>query len=156
MFNRIRLEVTAGAALALALAAFLIAMRDSSSPVETADQPGSSPASAAVEPLPKDAVGVQIVDFAYEPEPVRVQAGQPVGWTNRDSTPHTVTARDKSWGSVLMDTGETYIFSFGEPGVYEYICELHLPRLGLQFAVPAGERLAGGGGRGMQGTIIVE
>jgi plastocyanin len=146
MFNRIRLEITAAAALALALAAFLIAMRDTSSPAETADQAA----------LPTNATAVQIAKFAYAPEPVRVQAGRPVAWTNLDSTPHTVTAEDNSWDSGLMDQGETFVLTFDEPGVYEYICALHPPRLGLQFAAPAGEALAGGGGHGMRGTVIVE
>jgi plastocyanin len=146
MFNRIRLELTAAAALALALAALLIAMRDASSPAETAER--AAP--------PQNATAVRITKFTYNPDPIRVERGQAVAWTNRDLAPHTVTAEDNSWDSGLMDQGETFVLTFDEPGVYEYICALHPPRLGLQFAAPDGEKLAGGGGHGMRGSVIVE
>ena len=55
-----------------------------------------------------------------------------------------------------MKQGETYVTILDEPGVYVYICELHPPRHGAIFGAPPGTKLVGGGGRGMQGTIIVE
>ena len=39
---------------------------------------------------------VAIVDVAYQPGSILVQAGDTVTWTNTGSTPHTVTADDGS------------------------------------------------------------
>ena len=161
MLHRIRLEVTVAAALAIAIAALVLALRS--------DDPGTTPAAVADETanaaeesvaanlVPEGAAEVDIAAFAYNPEPVRVQAGTTVVWTNRDGgVPHTVTASDGSWDSKIMDLSDTFAMTFDEPGTYVYICTLHPPRQGIGFAAPEGTKLVGGGGQGMQGTIIVE
>ena len=112
--------------------------------------------SVAANVVPEGAVEVVISAFTYNPDPVRVRVGEPVVWTNRDGgVPHTVTA-PKGWDSKIMEWGDTFSMTFDEPGVYVYICTLHPPRQGISFAPPPGEELAGGGGQGMQGTVIVE
>jgi plastocyanin len=40
---------------------------------------------------------VDIADFAYDPDPVTVEAGGKVIWLNRDSAPHTASAKDGSF-----------------------------------------------------------
>lgn len=158
MLHRIRLELSVLAALAVAIAALVLAMRGGGSePAAVVQEPaGRAEVGVIVDFVPKGAVEVDIIDFAYSPEPVRVRAGSPIAWTNLDAAPHTVTARDGRWGSEMLDRGETVVLTFDEPGVYAYICELHPPRLGAIFGAPEGAKLVGGGGRGMQGTIIVE
>ena len=161
MWHRIRLEMTVAAALAIAIGALVVALRNGDSGAATVavvDEPAAvAEGSVAANVVPEGAVKVQISAFTYQPEPVRVQAGEPVVWTNRDGgVPHTVTATDGSWDSKIMEMGDTFSMTFDEPGVYVYICTLHPPRQGISFAPPAGEELAGGGGLGMQGTVIVE
>lgn len=161
MWHRIRLEMTVAAALAIAIAALVVALRNGdsgSATVAVVDEPADvAEESVAADLVPEGAVEVQISAFTFIPEPVRVQAGEPVMWTNRDGgVPHTVTATDGSWDSEIMELGDTFSMTFDEPGVYVYICTLHPPRQGISFAPPEGEELAGGGGKGMQGTVIVE
>src|SRR5680860_1132712 len=56
-------------------------------------EPGDDSADGGSAPAPSgDAARsekVEIVDFAYEPDPVTVEEGGKVTWINRDSDPHT-------------------------------------------------------------------
>ena len=157
MLHRIRMEVSVAAAIVIAIAALVLAIRDDgSTPAAVVQEPVSEAAEAvAIDLAPKGAVEVDIIDFAYSPDPVRVHVGTLIAWTNQDRALHTVTARDGSWDSKIMAQGDTFTMTFDEPGVYVYICELHPPRHGIGLA-PAGVKLVGGGGGGMQSTIIVE
>lgn len=96
---------------------------------------------------------VDVVDNAFEPPSPTVTAGDEVTWTSSGSNPHTVTADDGSFDSnpdcgafadaasgACMDGGESFAFTFDEPGEYAYYCKLH----------------GGPGGVGMAGTITVE
>jgi plastocyanin len=87
---------------------------DESSPSETTP-PGD------LERSPK----VAIVDFAYDPEPVRVEAGGKVIWQNGDSAPHTATADDGSFDTGTLEEGKLKSESFKEPGTFTYFCEIH-------------------------------
>ena len=158
MLHRIRLELSVLATLAVAIAALVLAIRAGGpEAVSVAQEATNSEPEVAVDFVPKGAVEVDIVDFAYNPEPVRVQAGTPIAWTNFDAAPHTATADDGAWGSQVLGKGETWVTTFDEPGVYVYICKLHPPRQATFYGAPEGTALVGGGGGiGMQGTIIVE
>lgn len=68
---------------------------------------------------------VDIVDFNYKPENLKVSAGTTVTFTNSDKFAHTVTAKDKSFDSGNMDEGDTFEHTFDEPGTYDYICSIH-------------------------------
>ena len=82
------------------------------------------------------AVTVDIQDFAYNPDPVTIAAGESITWTNQDEAPHTATASDRDiLQSGTLQQGDSYTQSFDTAGTYEYFCEFHA---------------------GMNGTIIVE
>ena len=68
---------------------------------------------------------VEIVDFAYDPDPVTIQTGGKVTWINRDAEPHTATADDASFDTGTLKEGKLKSESFKEPGTYRYICEIH-------------------------------
>ena len=68
---------------------------------------------------------VEIVDFAYDPDPTTIQAGGKVTWINRDSAPHTATADDGSFDTGTIDQGKLKSESFKQPGTYTYICTIH-------------------------------
>jgi plastocyanin len=70
-------------------------------------------------------VDVAIEDFTYAPGNLRVPVGATVTWTNRDSAPHTATARDKSWDTGTLSKGERSSLTFDEPGEYAYYCTIH-------------------------------
>lgn len=68
---------------------------------------------------------VEIEDFAYEPDPVTIEAGGKVIWVNRDSAPHTATAEDGSFDTGTLEEGKLKSEGFKEPGTYAYICSIH-------------------------------
>jgi manganese oxidase len=83
---------------------------------------------------------MDIVGFAFEQPVVRVKAGSTVTWTNRDEAPHTVTsgrptdapasrAFDSTGmaegGMEMLMQGDSWSFTFDEPGEYEYFCLPH-------------------------------
>ena len=84
----------------------------------------------------------------FEPAQVSVPAGETVVWTNNDSVGHTVTADDGSFdshpscgsiGGACMTKGQTFQFTFSQPGTVAYHCRIH----------------GGPGGKGMAGTVTV-
>jgi nitrite reductase (NO-forming) len=62
----------------------------------------------------------------YTPNVLMVPLGTTVTWTNNDpGMPHTVTAVDGSFDSGVMQTGQTWSYTFDKPGDFEYFCTLH-------------------------------
>jgi plastocyanin len=88
-----------------------------------------------------NAVSVTIDNFVFEPSRLTIKAGTTVSWTNRDDIPHAVVAKDRTFKSKVMDTGESYSFTFATPGEYTYFCSLH-PHMTATIVV---EAAAGGG-----------
>lgn len=157
MVHTIRVEATVLAALVIAVSALVVAMRASGSEsVSVAQEAVGGQPVTVLEAAPEGAKRIDIVNFVYDPDPVRVKVGEAVVWENFDDAPHTVTAEDASWGSGRLNNGEAVVLSFSEPGTYTYICALHPPLLGLPAGGADGGTFLGGGGAGMQGTIIVE
>jgi plastocyanin len=81
------------------------------------------------EPPPPPAADVDVrVDMRqieYAPREIRIRAGQTVEWYNSDPVVHTVTARDESWGSELIEEGERFVHRFDSAGTFEYYCLPH-------------------------------
>jgi plastocyanin len=70
-------------------------------------------------------VKVEISNFTYNPDPVRVQAGGKVTWLNQDSVSHTATADDGSFDTGTIDEGKLKSETFKQPGTFTYHCEIH-------------------------------
>ena len=68
---------------------------------------------------------VEIVDFAYDPDPVTIEEGGKVIWQNEDSAPHTATADDGSFDTGTLEEGKLKSETFKEAGTYAYICSIH-------------------------------
>jgi plastocyanin len=72
-----------------------------------------------------------LTDDAYDPNPVQVNVGDAVTWTNDDSTTHTVTSGqngqpDGKFDSSIMAPQQTFEHTFTEgAGEYPYFCVLH-------------------------------
>ncbi len=84
-------------------------------------------------------VNVHMVSFSFDPKVLVIRAGTMVTWTNQDDAQHDTTSDTGVWGSPLFGKGETFSYTFDEPGVYGYYCHPH------------GDE----GGVGMSATIIV-
>ena len=63
--------------------------------------------------------------FAFSPKEITIALGATIVWTNNDQTPHTVLARDKSFGSTGLDTGDSYSYTFTKAGDFSYFCSMH-------------------------------
>jgi plastocyanin len=74
---------------------------------------------AASEPL------VRIDNFTFNVALITVKRGTKVTWVNGDDIPHTVVAKDKSFKSTVLDTGDRFSFTFAKAGQYDYFCSLH-------------------------------
>jgi plastocyanin len=68
---------------------------------------------------------VKIDNFTFGPVDLTVAVGTTVTWTNRDDIPHTVVSTDKVFKSKVLDTDETFSFTFGKVGTYPYFCSIH-------------------------------
>jgi plastocyanin len=105
-----------------------------------APAPTATPAPAAAAPAPAAAgtasVGMQ--NFSFVPQTITVAPGTTVTWTNTDQIAHTVTWDDRSVDSGLLSPGDTFSYTFDQPGTYGYFCIPH-----------------GAPGTGMYGTVIV-
>ena len=71
------------------------------------------------------AAKVEIADFAYDPDPVTIEAGGKVIWLNQDSAPHTATAEDGSFDTRTLQQGKLKSETFKTPGTYTYVCQIH-------------------------------
>jgi plastocyanin len=71
---------------------------------------------------------IAIRDFAFQPNDVRIKAGNSVTWLNCEpaGTPsHTSTSDQAVWQSPLLAPGETFTRTFDTPGVFPYLCSVH-------------------------------
>lgn len=68
---------------------------------------------------------VAIDNFTFNPQILTVKAGTTVTWTNKDDIPHAIAAVGKQFKSKVMDTDNSYSFTFTTPGTYAYFCSLH-------------------------------
>jgi plastocyanin len=71
-------------------------------------------------------VEVSIASVAFGPDEITVPLGTTVVWTNdEDAVPHTSTSDDGLWNSGTLDPGESFEFTFDEPGTFAYFCRIH-------------------------------
>ncbi|HLG60352.1 MAG TPA: plastocyanin/azurin family copper-binding protein [Ktedonosporobacter sp.] len=66
--------------------------------------------------------------FSFNPVTLNISVGTTVIWTNRTTTPHTITSDTGMFNSGLNDpieAGFTFTYKFTKPGTYKYHCALH-------------------------------
>jgi plastocyanin len=76
------------------------------------------------------AVEVTIHTFQFAPDPLEIEAGTTVRFTNDDKTTHTVTAgtRDEPEPDRFNESlpeGESAEITFDDPGRFPYFCMIH-------------------------------
>jgi plastocyanin len=133
----------------------------------------------------------RLTDTAYQPNPINIKVGDTIDWTNDDTSPHTVTEKNRStsnnddsddksnsgivekivdeiitnivvnirnnmgggegddhhhnhhnnssqenslslaqFDSGIMQTGQTFRYTFNNPGTFEYYCNVHPSMVG--------------------------
>jgi len=61
--------------------------------------------------------------YRFEPQAIRIEAGDTVTWTNDDNFTHTV--RVDGQDDHKVDRGDSVSITFDKPGTYHYVCTLH-------------------------------
>lgn len=84
----------------------------------------------------EDTTRISIDNFSFTPATLTVKAGTKVTWTNRDDIPHTVVTADKKLKSTVLDTDDTFVAVFDQPGTYQYFCSIHSHMTGTVVVVP--------------------
>lgn len=80
---------------------------------------------------------VKIDNFTFGPTALTVSVGTTVTWVNQDDIPHTVVANDKSFKSKVLDTDQSFSFTFTKPGEFGYFCSLHPHMMGKVVVKPS-------------------
>lgn len=71
-------------------------------------------------------VEAKIINFAFVPTTIEINAGDTVVWENRDTVRHTVTSDSgDEMNSRLLGKGERYSHTFNTAGTYNYHCTPH-------------------------------
>ncbi len=115
-------------------------------------EPDASESAESAEEADPAAAGEEVIAIGleFEPADLTVPAGTTVRWTNGEAITHTVTSGP--WGEVNEDSGlrgtqtadgmfdhtlspmgsdgDTFEFTFDEPGEYQYYCKPHLGMFG--------------------------
>lgn len=101
---------------------------------------GSDDEAAATSPNGQVA-GVDAVDNLFVPETVEVVAGTEVRWENVGQVAHNIRPEDdgQDWGVEIAGflAGDVYTHLFDVPGVYPYVCSLHVGMIGTVVVQPA-------------------
>lgn len=68
--------------------------------------------------------------FMFKPATLDVKTGTTIVWTNQDAIEHSVTAGTPGTPSNAFDSdffvqGESFSFTFTQPGTYDYFCKRH-------------------------------
>ena len=91
---------------------------------------GGSAATSSAAAEAAGPVRVEIKTFQFQPDPVEVEVGQTIEWTNVDATVHTVVAGtrkrpDREAFAGSLDQDGRFEHTFTEPGTYAYFCDRH-------------------------------
>jgi plastocyanin len=88
-------------------------------------------------------IRVLIQGVGFAPSFLEIEAGTEVQWVNKDPVDHTVTSGkqreqgipgvendvpaqpDGTFNAELPEAGDTFRFTFDEPGIYSYYCDVH-------------------------------
>lgn len=122
-----------GAALAAALGTLSLApasFAQSAMPSMPGMDHMAMPAGQVATPVAAGPNEVVINNFAFGPATLTVKRGTTVTWINKDGDAHTVTAVTAVgvkplFGSNPLDTGDSFSFTFSQPGTYAYFCKIH-------------------------------
>ena len=71
-------------------------------------------------------IRIDIINFGFKSNTLRIAKGDTVVWTNLDSVPHTVTSDSGGeLNSKPLSHGEKYSHTFGTAGTFTYHCNIH-------------------------------
>ncbi|HET6703723.1 cupredoxin family copper-binding protein [Amycolatopsis sp.] len=70
---------------------------------------------------------VMMQDYAYSPAALTVRVGDTVTWMQHDQAPHDVvtTSAPVAFRSPQLSAGQSWSYTFRQPGTYQYYCSVH-------------------------------
>ncbi len=81
-------------------------------------------------------ITINMKNISFEMPKIIIDAGTTVTWINQDNVGHTVNSdphpghdNHPELNSDLLSNGDTFSFTFDEPGLYTYHCNPHYPRM---------------------------
>lgn len=95
-------------------------------PTPTSNATPAANATPSASAAPASA-SVKIENSVYVPDKITIKPGTQVTWTNTDDDEHTVTAEGDTplFDSDVFKQGESFSFTFNDPGTYQYVCTVH-------------------------------
>ncbi len=90
-------------------------------------------------------VTVDVINFAFNPDPVTIHVGDTVHWVwqGDDHSTTSVSGSAEQWDSGVLNTGATFDHTFTHSGTFVYYCKIH------------GEDNGNGTASGMSADIVV-
>ena len=73
---------------------------------------------------------VTIKNFAFHPAKLTVAKGAKLSITNADGAAHTLSARDDSFSSPVLDPGKRATITLGKAGTFAIYCKIHASMAG--------------------------
>lgn len=90
------------------------------------DDDGGSASAPAADCNGSGTTEVAIPEFAFDPDPVTVCAGDSIVWENTHDQAHTSTSDDNLWKTGNIDAGgSAQPVAFPDAGTFAYFCSLH-------------------------------
>ncbi len=98
-------------------------------------------------------VTVMMQDNYFSPANITVPVGTTVTWVQSGNNPHTTTSYDGLWDSGILPggSGQSFSFTFNQPGTYTYFCRPHEAQGMVGSVTVTGGGAGGGGGGGAGG-----
>jgi plastocyanin len=91
----------------------------------------------AAGPISSIVYDMRITKFKFMPAMLEVRLGDKVRWTNDHLSPHTASAKDKSWNTKGIRKGQSKTVEVTDDMVAEYFCAYH-PAMGATLMLRMG------------------
>lgn len=85
---------------------------------------GAAGSAAGARPAPQTYT-VTVENMRFDPQDLKVRAGDRITWVNKDLFPHTATAAGKAFDSRSIAPNGSWTFVSGKRGSYTYACSFH-------------------------------
>ncbi len=73
---------------------------------------------------------VTIKNFAFHPAKLTVAKGTKLEVTNADGAAHTLSARNNSFSSPILEPGKRATITLGKTGTFAFYCKIHASMTG--------------------------
>lgn len=79
---------------------------------------------------------VEVFNYRFGPQTLRVRVGTPVVFANHDAVVHDIKAADRSFESGNLPLLGRFFHTFSRPGTVDYFCAIHLEMRGRVVVEP--------------------